>query len=81
MQKELTSICFETCFKPKKFTVDYACVEPCYTKYLYAINHIRDVLIEDGREVHSDFVAQAVGKAKRDRFVEEIFPTGGHLQQ
>jgi hypothetical protein len=40
VQKELTSMCFEACFNPKKFKVEDVCIKNCYQKYLYSLNHI-----------------------------------------
>ena len=81
VQKEITAQCFEACFMTKKMTMDRPCVENCYQKFLFSINHVADEVTTLGREVRSDFVAQAVGAAPRDRFVEEIFPIGGHSHQ
>ena len=57
--------------------VDFECVSRCYHKYIYSANYINAVVRDLGRENHSDFVIQAHGKEKRDRFREEIFPDGG----
>ena len=81
VQKEITSVCFEACFRPKKFSVDLGCVQTCYQKYLFSLNHVSKLLIEEGRHLHSDFVRQAVGAEPRDRFIDEIFPEGGHTNQ
>jgi hypothetical protein len=43
-QKELTAICFESCFDKKKFVVDFECVPNCYQKLLFAANHIHQVI-------------------------------------
>ena len=76
-QKDLTQMCFNECFSHKNFLLDFQCVSNCYHKYLFAANHISKLLIEDGREVHSEFVVQATGAEPRDRFRDEIFPLGG----
>jgi hypothetical protein len=38
-------------------------------------------IVERGRELKSDFVCNSVGEVQRDRFVDEIFPIGGHSAQ
>lgn len=40
VQKELTSICFDACFNPKKYKVDDTCVKSCYQKYLFSLNFV-----------------------------------------
>ena len=76
-RKDMTQICFEECFSQKKFVLDFNCITTCYHKYIYAANHIQKLLIEEGRACSSEFVTNAVGAEPRDRFREEIFPTGG----
>jgi hypothetical protein len=53
-------------------------VSTCYNKYLYSINEIQKIVEDEGRKYHSDFVAQSLGEVKKDRFIEEVFPLGGH---
>jgi len=68
VQKEVTSMCFDTCFKTKNMQVDKECVQTCYQKYLFAINYVTQVIEKQGREIKSEFVLNAVGEKPRDRF-------------
>lgn len=78
IEKSLTSECHKLCFSKKKFLLDFECVSTCYHKYLYAINEIKNLVETEGRLHGSTYVAQSLGEEKRDRFVEEVFPLGGH---
>ena len=40
VQKDVTQICFDECFKTKNFMLDFQCISNCYHKYLVATNHI-----------------------------------------
>ena len=78
-QKELTSLCFDACFSTKKFVVDKQCMTTCYDKYIFAANHVRKELEEQGRECRSDFIGQSIGledprSVFHDRFSKTIFP-------
>lgn len=61
--------------------MDRDCVQTCYQKCLFAMNHVNQQVVLQGRAAKSDFVTQAAGEKDKDRFVEEIFPLGGHTQQ
>jgi hypothetical protein len=78
VEKEMTQLCFTQCFNKKKFVIDFDCVSICYHKYLFSINTIKSIVEDEGRKYHSDYVGESLGREKRDRFLEDIFPLGGH---
>lgn len=78
VEKAITSTCFEYCFSKKKLKIDFDCTSTCYNKYLHSLQKIKEIVESEGRAYHSDFVSQSLGGEKRDRFLEEIFPLGGH---
>lgn len=58
--------------------IDFECVSTFYNKYIFAIGEIRKIVEDEGRLNHSNFVAQSLGEVKKDRFMDEAFPIGGH---
>ena len=82
MEKALTAYCFEHCFnkgKAKgKLILDFECVSTFYHKYLHSIKTVNEALVDEGRVYFSEYVTNSVGAEKRDRFMEETFPIGGH---
>jgi len=61
--------------------INKECVPTCYQKYLFAINYVTQEIEKQGREVKSYFVLKAVGEKPLDRFEDEVFPLGGHINQ
>ena len=57
----MTSMCFQQCFNQKKLVLENGCIPKCYNKYLYSINAIREILIDEGRSLKSTYVKNAVG--------------------
>lgn len=78
VEKAMTSYCFGHCFNKKKFIMDFDCVSTCYHKYLFSIKTIYESVEKQGREQFSDYVGQSLGEQPRDRFLEDVFPLGGH---
>ena len=74
----MTSICFDYCFNKSKFKIDFECVSTCYNKYLFSMKKIRSVVEDDGRKYYSEHVKNSLGEEKRNRFMDEVFPLGGH---
>ena len=75
----MTSICFKECFVQKNLKIDAKCVKTCYDKYIWSINEIMKITIDEGRRCKSDFVLNAVGTKEDEdhRFMDLAFPIGG----
>lgn len=41
--------------------IDFECVSTCYHKYLFAIKEIKNIIEEEGRNYHSDYVSASLG--------------------
>ncbi len=78
----MTGYCFEQCFNKGKargkFVLDFECVSSCYHKYLHAMKTVNASVIKEGRQNYSEYVAKSMGEEPRDRFLEHVFPIGGH---
>ncbi len=58
--------------------VDFEKVSTCYNKYLFALKTVYQTIESEGRTHNSEYVGYSLGKEKRDRFKDSIFPLGGH---
>ena len=78
VEKEMTNLCFKQCFAAKgNMKLDMNCVQTCYDKYLYSINHIMHFLIDEGRRRQSEYIIEAYGREDKDPLLEEALPFGG----
>ena len=82
VEKAMTQYCFGQCFNKakakNKLVLDFECVSTCYHKYLHSMKTIYETVIDEGRVNKSEFIQKSVGLEKPDRFLDHVFPVGGH---
>jgi hypothetical protein len=78
IQKDLTKVCFKSCFQLNSVGLDGDCMESCYGKYLRTLNLVNDELKEHAHDLSSLYafkiwpIIPAWSKAVHD---EECFPS------
>ena len=58
--------------------LDFDCVQVSYQKYLNSMKTLNEAVVDVGRANHSEYILQSVGSEPRDRFLDHVFPVGGH---
>ena len=76
IEKKMTGVCFEACFRKRNMKLDFSCVTNCYHKFLFGINELNNVTRAVGREVYSEHVLKSHGEYF-DPLYDEVFKVGG----